>query len=202
MVRSITDITRGHFESRISNLFTPVTSRQPPVSFWCFLPRVSALAAQFRFQLIISPCGVLIYGLSMLHTVQNIGMNQVDPDLPTVSVGSAAATPAQMTCICSLRVRKEGDQPNRQGGQHRNEKWSKHACCLRCLLCLPSAVFAASSAPSRRRVPVLSSGKQPRRASLSVSLCTSDAEVALCHQRFLSPHQPCLDSQRNVPRGH
>ncbi len=37
VVRSIRDITRGHLESRISNLFSLFTSRPPPVPSWCLL---------------------------------------------------------------------------------------------------------------------------------------------------------------------
>ncbi len=92
----------------------------------------------------------------MLHTVQNIGMNQVDPDLPTVSVGSAAATPAQMTCSYSLRVR-EGIIPidrgvNTETKSGANTLAAFAACCV-CrqlsslpLLPLPVVVFRRATA--------------------------------------------------------
>jgi hypothetical protein len=123
------------------------------------------------------------------------GIRRHKPQMKShTSVGSAAATQVTMSCS-SLRLglgrgddHKRGSQFDR--GSTPKIKWRVNRPRRLC------SILPVASLPC---VPALSSGKI-RRACFP--LVNPDATISLCHEPFLSRHQPCLDSQSNVPREH
>ena len=155
-----------------------MTSRQFPVPSgvcshnYLRTPRFYICRAALFPSLFLSPCGVLTYGSYFKDCIQ-----QVEGADPGDSQGFRwlCSCHASADDLHLLSTREGGGSTQPTGGRDRNEKRSKHAT-LPLLLCSPSAaVLAASASSRRRRVPALNSGKKPRRASLPLPLCTSDA---------------------------